>query len=115
MRVFFWIMDLIIPITLFIIGLSWKNHSPKQINKVYGYRTSQSMKSQEAWDYAHKLISKIWLVLGTTLIIGIILSKLIVPIEQGRLSAVHAVISLVLLLIPIPIVEIKLRKKFKGQ
>src|SRR5690606_6808292 len=45
---------------IFIIAgwVMWK-FPPQKINNLYGYRTSASMKSQENWDYAQKLSTKI--------------------------------------------------------
>jgi uncharacterized membrane protein len=33
-------------------GYYFKNNPPKEINKLKGYRTKRSMKSQKAWDFA---------------------------------------------------------------
>lgn len=44
----FWIIDIIIPITIILIGISYKYRAPKDINKFHGYRTKASMKFEEA-------------------------------------------------------------------
>ncbi|MDP3312892.1 SdpI family protein [Lutibacter sp.] len=36
-------------------GLLMLKFPPKKINSLYGYRTKNSMKSQESWDFAQKL------------------------------------------------------------
>jgi len=48
-------------ITLFLSGLCFliagfvmSQYPPKKINSLYGYRSSASMKSQEAWDFAQR-------------------------------------------------------------
>jgi len=47
MFVFYFIELMITPILMVMIGMSWRNNPPKTINKVYGYRTTRSMKSKE--------------------------------------------------------------------
>jgi uncharacterized membrane protein len=103
-------MDLIIPVTMIIVGLVYKKHPPKKINRLHGYRTEQSMKSQEAWDYAHKHFFKLWFTIGILLGICIVISKLIFPIAPQYLSLIHTGISIVALIVPIPIIEVKLKK-----
>ena len=67
------VMVVLIPLVMIIFGAIFLNRSPKKINFFFGYRTALSMKNKDTWDYAHKLIGKIWLILGAiTLIISII-------------------------------------------
>ena len=58
--IFYLITLLLVPVTMLGFGLLWKKHPPKDINAVYGYRTSRSCKSQEAWDFAHQVIGRLW-------------------------------------------------------
>lgn len=37
---------------------------PKKINSLYGYRTTNSMKSQQNWDFAQKYSTKLMLLLS---------------------------------------------------
>ncbi len=47
---------------------------PKEINSLYGYRTSRSMKSKEAWKAANRYASKIMILGGIDLLLlGLIL------------------------------------------
>ncbi len=39
-------------IVIAITGFYFKNNPPKKINRMMGYRTKSSMKSQDAWDFA---------------------------------------------------------------
>lgn len=45
------------PIIL-IVGFIMLKRPPKKINRIYGYRTKRSMKSQEQWDFAQKYSAK---------------------------------------------------------
>ncbi len=47
------IANLVIGPLLTILALVFRAYKPKNINALYGYRTSRSMKSQEAWDAAN--------------------------------------------------------------
>ena len=39
-------------------------NTPKEINAVFGSRTSMSMKNKDTWKFAHKYCGKIWYVCG---------------------------------------------------
>ncbi len=112
MDLFFWIVDLLIPTMMMIIGALFKFLPPKKINMLYGYRTSRSMASQEAWDYAHPLCGKIWMMLGAGLVVFIIADKLVLPVKPEFLSLANAGISMLCLILPIPFIEKKLKEKF---
>lgn len=45
--IFMLIMDLLIPFTMIGYGRSFSKKAPKEINAVYGYRTSMSMKNSD--------------------------------------------------------------------
>lgn len=66
--IFMLIMCLIIPITMIGFGKYFLKGGPKDINGVFGYRTSRSMKNKDTWEYAHKISGKIWLVCGLILL-----------------------------------------------
>ena len=57
-------MDLIIPLTMIGFGRYFMKNTPKEINAVFGYRTSMSMKNKDTWKFAHKYCGKIWYVCG---------------------------------------------------
>ncbi len=112
MEIFFWIVDLIIPITMIIIGRVYSFKPPKEISSLRGYRTTRSMSSKEAWFYAHHLSGKVWSVLGIVLLIFVVIIKLIAPMKSEYLSLINAGIGIIALIIPIPFIESKLKSKF---
>lgn len=112
MAIFFWIMDLLVPFVMIVFGYLFLVRVPKNINMLYGYRTKWSMKSKDTWHYAHKLCGKIWLITGLLLLIAIVLNKLLSPYDVEMLSLIHMGISLLVIIILIPLVEVNLRKKF---
>lgn len=62
--IFMLLMDLIIPLTMIGFGRYFMKNNPKEINAVFGYRTSMSMKNKDTWKFAHKYCGKIWYVCG---------------------------------------------------
>lgn len=113
MGTFFWFIDLILPISIILIGLLMKSHPPKTINSIIGYRTRRSMRSQEAWDYANSECGRLWSIIGIFLTVIIVLNKLLIPLPPENLSIINNMISLIGLCLPILMIENKLLKKFK--
>lgn len=78
----FWIfmlfIELIIPVTMIGFGKMFLKHSPKEINMVFGYRTSMSMKNRDTWEFAHKYCGKIWYTSGKILLLLSIISMFFV-------------------------------------
>lgn len=60
----FWIFMLItamlLPVTMLGFGKLFLKQSPKNINSVFGYRTTMSMKNKDTWEFAHKHFGKTW-------------------------------------------------------
>lgn len=116
----FWIfmlwMNLLLPIMMLLFGWIFLKHPPKDINSVYGYRTSRSKASQEAWDFAHHYFGKWWFYGGFAVavvsIVGMLplLGKSVDVI--GTYGAVIEMVELVLMLLPIWPTELALKKKF---
>jgi uncharacterized membrane protein len=46
-------------LTFLLLGLLMYKNPPKEINHLYGYRTRQSMSSQEKWDFAQVFAGKL--------------------------------------------------------
>lgn len=116
----FWIymliMDLLVPVTMIGFGKYFKTKAPKEINAVFGYRTSMSMKNRDTWEFAHKYCGKIWYICGWILLIVTIVAM--IPFF-GQGADVVGIVGAVLLGIQmIPLVgsilptELALRKHF---
>lgn len=65
---FLFIADLLIPVTMIGFGYVFQHHPPKEINSVYGYRTSMSMKNVDTWRFAHRYCGKLWFRFGLLLL-----------------------------------------------
>ncbi|WP_073220367.1 SdpI family protein [Aequorivita viscosa] len=74
---------LVVPLlsgAIFILaGLIMFVFPPKNINGLYGYRTSNSMKSQERWEFAQKYSSLEMMKFGGILMLTSILGFIIEP------------------------------------
>lgn len=66
--VFMLILVLLVPLIMIGLGAYYKNHPPKKINWIAGYRTARSMRSKEAWDYAHRHFGRLWVNFGWILL-----------------------------------------------
>ena len=68
----FWVfclaMDLLIPAMMLLLGRRFLTKQPRTINGTYGYRTRRSMKSQAAWDFAHRTCGRLWSRLGLVML-----------------------------------------------
>ena len=62
------LMDLLIPLTMVVFGKMFITKSPENINAVFGYRTTMSMKNKDTWEFAHKYCGKLWLKCGLALL-----------------------------------------------
>ena len=94
-----------------IIGLIGYLRPAKKINAWYGYRTNFSMKSQEIWDYSQPLAGKAIMVGGIILILtGILLT--ILPVGFDITPAIQAVFISFALIVPLAVVDNRLRSKF---
>lgn len=116
----FWVLmlltALICPLMMLIIGLIYKNHAPKKINRFSGYRTEMSMKNIGTWTFAHKYIARMWLIWGAILTVPSAVPMLFVMDKSEETISLTALIvcfiglgAMMATLIP---TEIALRKNF---
>ena len=116
----FWIFMLcftvLIPLIMIIFGKVFSKTAPKNINYLFGYRTNRSMKNQETWNFAHKVIGKIWWIWGIViLIVSVVVLILFVGADNdtiGNASCIIIFAQLIFLFITIFFVERKLKKNF---
>ena len=100
---------------LFIVGFVFAlaafitlKFPPKNINSIYGYRTSRSMKNQENWDLAQRFSSQLMLKQGLIMfVLAFILAILPIPMEIATL------ISLLLLLTSVINLFVQTEKRLK--
>lgn len=89
-----------------IVGFIMYRFPPKKINMFYGYRTINSMKSQERWDFSQKYAAKELMKFGVDILPFSFLGLFKFPQNYINIIVILAVF------IPILTTEIALRKKF---
>lgn len=104
----------IFPIVLIIAGTILHKTFSVEINSFYGFRTKTSLRNKQSWEYCNKLCAKILIIIGlislaATCITANITAKHFAIFSIGELINIFAVC---LVLISIPIINIKCRKKF---
>lgn len=98
-------------IIFMITGFVMFKFPPKNINMLYGYRTTRSMKNQEQWDFSQKYSAKLLIFCGVFLILTSNISLLITINNKAKLFISLALIfgSVIFLLFK---TENELKKRF---
>lgn len=112
MDIFFWVTDLLIPLTMIMIGYVLYKNPLKDMDSGLGYRTKRAIKSIETWRYANTLCGEYWLKIGIGLFIFIVFEKVFIMIKPEYLSIINMAIEITALIIPMPLIERKLKGKF---
>ena len=116
LKIIIFTCNLIIPIMMLFFGVKFRNHSPKNINGIYGYRTSMSMKNKETWEFAHQYCGRLWIKLGfIILIISIICSLIAFTCDdkgQGIIDLILVTIQTIALIVSIFPAQTELKKNF---
>ncbi len=114
--IFMLLMDLLIPLTMIVLGRRFMYGPPKNINAVSGYRTTMSMKNNDTWEFAHKYCGRLWFTGGWVLLPISVISLIFVFNKgagvTGTVGGVVCVIQLFALIGSIFPTEAALRKTF---
>ena len=114
--IFMLVMDLLIPFTMIGFGRYFLKSAPKEINALFGYRTTMSMKNRDTWEYAHKYCGRIWYIAGVIMLPFSVIPMLLVIGESkdmiGNFGAVLCVIQMIPLIGAIFPTESALKKQF---
>ena len=54
MFIFLSVCSLLVPLSMIILGYTWKNKPPKDRQGISGYQTTMSRMNDETWKYAHR-------------------------------------------------------------
>lgn len=116
MSPYFIVIASLIPITFAVVGLITWLKPPKTRNGFFGWRTRNSFKSQEAWDYANTQGGKSLCILGIVLELVTLLFFLalrnINPLSLFSLLALVMVVQFLIFIIDFIIVDKKIGQKF---
>ena len=113
------VINLLIPMIMIGFGIRFMNKPPKKINKLFGFRTTLSMKNMDTWIFAHKHCGKLWRNIGLSIIIP---SMIATFIALGReetnadvFTAIHIGIQIIIMLISSFFTEKALHENFDIQ
>ena len=81
---------------------------PKNINSLYGYRTSSSMKNQERWDFAQNFSAKGMMKLGAFLVLISSLSMI-----THFNNSINLIAAITLTLVGVVVLFIRVEKAIK--
>ncbi|TXF75086.1 SdpI family protein [Chryseobacterium sp.] len=94
----------------FIAGIVMFKFPPKKINSIYGYRTLNSMKSQERWDFAQKYSAKELMKLGILL-----LALCLLAVFTKFNYSVNLITGLLLLILTVVILLIRVERAINAR
>ena len=116
----FWLfmlgVNLLTPLIMIVFGGYFEKKAPKNIQSIFGYRTTLSMKNQDTWQFAHHHCGRVWKKLGwITLAVSLAVLLCVWNQDLGTIGTVGAAVCLlqvVLLFCSIIPTERALRKTF---
>ena len=113
---FIFACDLLIPIMMIGFGLIMWKHTPKDINYIFGYRTTRSMKNEDTWRFAHEYCGRLWWRIGLIMLISTAIVH--IPFYNsskdtiGIVATIVMTVQVVVLMLSIIPTEIALKKTF---
>ncbi len=115
-RAFMFIVTMLVPLIMIIFGARFEKKVPKEINAVFGYRTTMSMKNKETWQFAHKYIGKLWKMCGWLVLL---ISAVVIIVSCGKdiaavsiIGGITCTVQIIVMLCTIIPTEIVLKKNF---
>lgn len=91
--IFMSIINLLIPFTMIVFGKHFIKKTPNEINAIFGYRTTMSMKNKDTWEFAHKYCGKLWHICGVAMLpITVILMLLLLGKSKDCIGTVGVII-----------------------
>lgn len=113
---FMLIMTLLVPLIMIVFGTRFEKNAPKEINSVFGYRTTMSMKNKETWQFAHKYIGKLWKKCGW---LFLLISAAVIIVSFGKdiaavsiIGVITCAVQIIVMLCTVIPTEIALKKNF---
>ena len=114
-RIFILLTALLIPAIMLGFGTLFIRQAPKEINCLFGYRTTRSMKNRDTWEFAHRHIGRTWRIVGAVLLPLSVLPVLLASGGEdavGNVGAIVVTLQLIPLLGSIVPTELALKRTF---
>lgn len=108
--------NIMLPITMIILGYMMYKRTPKAINLVYGYRTKRSMKNMDTWNFAHNYFGRLWIKIGCPLLVPSVIIQFLFKNSSDdaivTMSIILMAVQLCVASVPIIWVEKALKDNF---
>lgn len=110
------VCDLLIPLIMLFFGKMMYKSAPKNINYIFGYRTTRSMKNEDTWKFAHEHCGRLWYRMGLIMLVPTVLVH--IPFYNSDESVIGTVaivvmsVQLAALLVSIIPTELALKNNF---
>lgn len=100
--IFMFICDIVIPVMMILFGKGFMAHPPKEINGIYGYRTTMSTKNRETWEFAHAYCGKLWWKIGWIMLpLSVIVQLPLIHRNENTIGVVDAILMTLQLVVMI--------------
>lgn len=108
--------NILVPIIMFVFGIIFSKHPPKEISGICGYRTTRSMRNIDTWRFANIYAGKLWIRIGAYTFVPSLLASLAAyglgESGQSLVSLVIVTIQVIVIIASIRPVENALKKNF---
>lgn len=115
----FWVfmlcMEMLIPLSMLILGLLWRTHPPKKRNPLYGYRSRRSFSNPEAWDYAQQRAGRFFVLAGGLLLPPTLLVMLLLLGKESSVIGSFGALLCLLQCIPLLFSSLHVEKGLKEE
>ncbi|WP_367279592.1 SdpI family protein [Ulvibacterium sp.] len=101
----------VIPAVLVLFSLFWIFYPPINRNRLYGYRSGRSLRSDSAWRKANFICSRVLLVISILIFLMQLVAFLIIGTDNDEVVTVLTISYVILIFSIIPITEISLSEK----
>mgnify|MGYP001212036959 FL=1 len=92
--------NLFVPAVMIIAGYMMYKYPPTSIHGLIGYRTKRSKMNMDTWKFAHNYCGKLWLKLGTLVLVLTILVQIpLFKAGEDTIDKVALIISIVQVII----------------
>lgn len=97
--IFMLVTELFVPIVMVFFGKYFLKSAPKEINSLFGYRTTMSMKNKDTWIFAHKYCGRIWFIAGLIMLpVTLLVMLFVLGKSEDIIGTVGSVICIVQLI-----------------
>ena len=106
---------LLIPCVMLYFGRMFQRQAPRTINRLFGYRTSRSMRSRDTWEFAHRYSGARLYKWGLMLLPLSVLGMLVVWGKSEEVMGVAGAVLCLVQILPFAIVFLQTEQALKAR